>query len=271
MRTHVDTPPARTYQQKPVNLSDRFEQTHAADDMTRSGEMAEPDGGGLVSAAVGAISEHIRTHELGPGDRLPSEADLSRTLAVSRSVVREAFRALSALRLIDLHTGRRAVVAELDYGVMSSVIAHGLHTDQISILQVYDVRRTIEMRTAALAALHRSEAEADRIRAHGEAMGTHMESPERVMEEDLAFHLAIAKAAKNPVFALIVGAFEGVTRQTWPINWRSRTTPEEQIDMIAIHREVAEAIAAGDPKGAGEAMARHFDQSVRALVLAGLA
>jgi DNA-binding FadR family transcriptional regulator len=185
-------------------------------------------------------------------------------------VVREAFRALSALRLIDLHAGRRAVVAELDYGVMSSVIAHGIHTDQISILQVYDVRRTIEKRTAALAALHRSDPEADCILAHAEAMRTHMDAPERVMEEDLAFHLAIAKAAKNPVFALIVGAFESVTRQTWPINWRSRTTPEEQIEMIGIHRDVAEAIAAGDPKRAGEAMARHFDHSVRALISAGI-
>ncbi len=238
--------------------------------MNRPGEMVDPDGGSRVSAAVGAISEHIRTHELGPGDRLPSEADLSKTLAVSRSVVREAFRELSALRLIDLKAGRRAVVAELDYGVMSSVIAHGIHTDQISILQVYDVRRTIEMRTAALAALHRSESEAARILAHAEAMREQVDVPKRVMEEDLAFHLAIAKAAKNPVFALIIGAFEGVTRQTWPINWRSRATSGEQIEMIRIHRDVAEAIAAGDPRRAGEAMARHFDQSVHALVAAGL-
>ena len=42
-----------------------------------------------------------------------------------------------------------------------------------------------------------------------------------IMEHDLAFHKEIAKAAKNPVFSLIVGAFDGVTRQTWPIGWRS--------------------------------------------------
>ncbi|HMQ94345.1 MAG TPA: FadR/GntR family transcriptional regulator [Amaricoccus sp.] len=237
--------------------------------MGRSGETIDSGDGGLVSAAVGAISDHIRRHGLGPGDRLPSEADLSRSLAVSRSVVREALRALSALRLIDLRAGRRALVAELDYGAMSSVIAHGLHTDQITILQVYDVRRTIETRTAALAALHRSDAEAEEIGAHAEAMRRQIDLPERVMEEDLGFHRAIARAARNPVFALIVGSLECVSRQTWPINWRSRARPEEQIAMIDIHRDIARAIAAGDPGRACEAMARHFDESVRVLAAAG--
>ena len=44
---------------------------------------------------------------------------------------------------------------------MSMVIEHGITTQQISVQQVYDVRRTIEMRTVALAALRRNDAEAD--------------------------------------------------------------------------------------------------------------
>ncbi len=133
-----------------------------------------------------------------------------------------------------------------------------------------DVRRTIETRTAELAALRATPAEAAAIRAHAAAMRANVEEPEQVMTEDLAFHREIAIASRNPVFALIIGAFESVTRQTWPIGWRSRSTTGEQLEMIAIHADLAEAIAAGDTAGARAAMARHFDHSVRALIAAGL-
>ena len=72
-----------------------------------------------------------------------------------------------------------------------------------------------------------------------------MDDATEVMEHDLAFHLEIAKAAKNPVFTLIVGAFDGVTRQTWPIGWRSRQTAEEQIGMLDLHRELARNAVSG--------------------------
>lgn len=225
----------------------------------------------LVSNTIGEITRHIRTHELGPGDRLPSEAALSRQLSVSRTVVREAFSSLAAMRLIDLRAGRRATVAELDYGAMSLVIEHGVHTEQITVQQIYDVRRTIETRTAMLAALRRTADEVERIRAHALAMRENFQRPEQVMEHDLAFHLEIAKAAKNPVFSLIVGAFERVSRQTWPIGWRSRPSDAEQLEMIQIHIELADAIETGDPQSARDLMARHFDESVKALLAAGIA
>ena len=63
---------------------------------------------GLVGDTIGAISRRIREKDLMPGDRLPSEAILSKELNVSRTVVREAFRSLAAMRIIELATGKRA-------------------------------------------------------------------------------------------------------------------------------------------------------------------
>lgn len=228
-------------------------------------------GGNLVSTAIGAITQHIRANELGPGDRLPSEATLSKELSVSRSVVREAFRSLATMRLIDLNVGKRATVAQLDHGAMSLMIEHGVHTAQININQVYDVRRTIEMRTSTLAALRRTDAEARTILGHAKAMETNFADADKVMESDLAFHLEIARASKNPIFSIIVGAFQGVSRQTWPIGWRSRASDDERHAMNRIHIELAEAILAGDPQAASQLMARHFDESAKALLAAGIA
>lgn len=228
-------------------------------------------GASLVSNTIGVITRHIRLNELAPGDRLPSESALSKELNVSRTVVREAFRSLAAMRLIDMSVGKRATVAQLDHGAMSLMIEHGIDTEQINVQQIYDVRRTIEMRTAALAALRRTEKEAEIIRNHALAMQTHINDSDKVMEHDLAFHLAIAKTSRNPIFAMILGAFQGVSRQTWPIGWRSRKAEGKQEAAVVTHIELAEAIAVGDPQEARKLMAAHFDESITVLLAAGLA
>ena len=226
--------------------------------------------GDLVSSTIGVITQHIRINELGPGDRLPSENSLAKALSVSRNVVREAFRSLAAMRLINLNAGKRATVAQLDHGAMSLMIEHGVVTEQINVQQIYDVRRTIEMRTVTLASLRRSDKEAGTILHHAQAMREGIEDYSRVMEHDLAFHLAIAKASKNPIFAMIVGAFQGISRQSWSIGWRNRTSRAQRLSMIQTHLDIAEAVSAGDPQKAAVLMARHFDNSVKVLIDAGL-
>lgn len=224
----------------------------------------------LVSETIGVITQHIRSHELTPGDKLPSELNLAKELKVSRTVVREAFRSLAAMRLINLSVGKRATVANLDHGAMSLMIEHGVLTEQISVQQIYDVRRTIEVRTVTLASLRRSDAEAVSIRNHALQMMAQIGHPEKAMIHDLAFHLEIAKASKNPIFGMIVGAFQEVSRQSWFIGWRSRSAEGQREAMIQTHIDIADAIVLGDPLKASELMSAHFDNSVKVLIDAGL-
>lgn len=226
--------------------------------------------GDFVAGAIASITRLIRDTELKPGDHLPAEAALSEQLQVSRTVIREALRSLAALRLVDLGVGKRPTIAQLDDASMAMMIEHGVVTDQIDILQIYDVRRTIEARTATLAALRRTDAEAQLILDLARAMTDAFSDPAAIMEHDIAFHIAIARASRNPVFALIVGAFQGVTRQTWPIGWKSRADDDERRAMNALHEELALAIVDGNPQAAAMLMNRHFDQSTKALLTAGL-
>jgi Transcriptional regulators len=226
--------------------------------------------GDLVTGAVAHISSLIRDSELKPGDRLPSEAALSNELKVSRTVVREALRSLAALRLIDLGAGKRPTVATLDDSSMAMTFRHGLFTEQIDIQQLFDARRTIEARTATLAALRRTDREAGEILRHAKAMQGALHRPAVVMEHDLALHLEIARASRNPVLSLIIGAIEGVVVDTWPIGWKSRTSDAEREAMNRLHLEIAQAIADSDPQAAAHLMNRHFDESLKALAAAGL-
>jgi GntR family transcriptional regulator, transcriptional repressor for pyruvate dehydrogenase complex len=72
---------------------------------------------------------------------------------------------MAALKLIDVGKGRSARVSAVDHEVMALVIDHGVQTDQVTVQQILDVRRTLEMRTVGLAALRRSDREAHEIKA----------------------------------------------------------------------------------------------------------
>ena len=147
---------------------------------------------------------------------------------------------------------------------MGLVIDHAVHTDQASIQQIYDVRRTIEMRTVALAALRRSEPEAEAINGRAAAMRQAFSHPAEVMEHDIAFHCAIAVASRNPLFALIVGSFSVVTRQTWRIGWDSRSTDAERlanVDVPRAHRRSDRSPQTSCGRGGDGGAFRRFRQS----------
>ena len=226
--------------------------------------------GGLVEHVMEALQAHIRAEGLAPGDTLPSENAFATELNVSRAVVREAFRSLAALRLIDIGNGRRARVSAMDKSVLAVVLDHVVQTNQITVQQILDVRRTVELRTVALAALRRSDREAAEIAGHAAAMRRDFSDATGVMEHDIAFHEAIATASKNPMFGLIVGSFHVVTRATWPIGWTARATDADRLDNVALHEAIAAAIGERDPRAAEARMAEHFDNTVKVLLAAGI-
>jgi GntR family transcriptional regulator, transcriptional repressor for pyruvate dehydrogenase complex len=226
--------------------------------------------GGLVSQTMRVVNDHIRNTGLKLGNPIPSESAFAKQLGVSRAVVREAFRSLAAVGVIEIGNGRRARVGGIDETVLPIILNHAVLTDQVTILQIYDVRRTIEMRTVALAAMRRSPAEAAEISGLAASMDHDFAIASAVMEHDISFHMSIARASKNPLFSLIVSSFRSVTHHTWHIGWSSRRTDEDRRGSVACHIRIAEAISRQDAKDAEDCMAEHFDNSVKTLLAAGV-
>ncbi len=241
----------------------------ASGDVASRGALPEV-GADLVSLVVAHVREIIRAEGLRPGDVLPSEAGLAERCGVSRVVVREANRSLAALGLIDVGNGRRARVKAVDPEVLAVVIDHGVQTDQVTVRQILDVRRTIEMRTAGLAALLRTDEEARLIQDHAVGMRARLDSPDLVMEHDIAFHEAIAGASRNPMFALVVASFHVVTRRTWRVGWAARPNDASRLHSIACHERIAAAIAGNDAGRAQALMIEHFDNTVGVLRSSGI-
>lgn len=223
-------------------------------------------GKSLVAQAMDAVKAHIREQALRVGDTLPGESYFAEKMGVSRAVMREAFGGLAALRLIDVANGRRAKVGALDGSVIADSLEHALSTSQIRVTDVWDVRRTIEMRTAALAARNATPSQAARIVALAEAMSKDDQPHEETTEDDIELHLAIAEASGNALFNQIVVSFVPLMRVSVRKAWNTRQTPEQRADILGRHKRLAWAIANRDPEEAERSMAAHFDEAIGALL-----
>lgn len=225
---------------------------------------------GLVERAIIGIRSFMRENQLQPGAVMPSETAMASQLDVSRTIAREAFRALATLGIIEVSAGRRARVVAPDAAPLSMILDHTVMMKQLSVQQVLDVRRTLELRTASLAALRRTDAQAQELLDIVGGMFGALETPEVVMELDIQFHELIAQASGNSLYAIIVGSFRVITQQTWHIGWRSRATLENRTENIRCHHRIAEAINAQNPELSETLMAEHFDSAVNVLLRAGV-
>lgn len=224
--------------------------------------VASNDGGSLVERAMHAVRAYIRDNDLKVGDNLPGEGSFAADLGVSRAVMREAFGALAALKLIDVANGRRAKVGAMDGSVIAASLDHAVATAQIEVADIWDVRRTIEVRIAMLAAERRSETEALEIVRLADAMRDSAHDLAEMTKHDIAFHQAIAVACRNPLFNQMVRSFEPLMEVAVPRAWETRTAKARRTMMIDRHAALARAIALRDPEGARVAMEAHFDASI---------
>lgn len=225
--------------------------------------------GSLVQSAFRSIMDYIREKNLRVGDELPSESKFVDMLGVSRTVVREAFGALAALKLIDVGNGRRPRVGAVDEAVLALSFEHAVRTEHSSVQQIWDVRRALEQRTAVLAAMRRTDAEAAQIIKLAKSMRAAHGELRKQTAFDIEFHVAIARASRNPTFTLLISSFKLIMEQTCPIGWRSRQTKAERVQVFEQHDLIATAIGAQDPDLARQAMTDHFDLSTRALINSG--
>lgn len=202
---------------------------------------------------VAQIQGLIQEGTLGPGDQLPPERVLAETFQVSRASVREALRALELRGLIEGKQGGGTFVRALSTDdlipPMASALLAGAEMDQLM-----EVREMIEPHVAELAAARATPAliaELEELLARQEAR---MRLGEIPIEEDTAFHDALAVATNNGVLLrllhLVVDLLEE-SRARW---FQSADRPAKS---LAGHRRVLEAIKRGDSAAAYRAMFAH--------------
>ena len=153
------------------------------------------------------IREAIASGELNPGDRLPPEVDLARSLGVSRPTVREALKVLEALNVLESSTGPTGgtFVKPLDGAGVADYLMDSisllLDVDELTLEELWVARGAIEVPLAGMAALKRTEQDLAVLRSiieSDEHRDFHAYFP------DITFHTTIAKASRNRLLSLFM-------------------------------------------------------------------
>jgi GntR family transcriptional regulator, transcriptional repressor for pyruvate dehydrogenase complex len=199
----------------------------------------------LTDEAINKIKRMITSGELGPGDRLPREADLADRLGLSRNSLREAVRALSMINVLDVRQGDGTYVTSLDPALLLDALSFvvDFHRDD-TVLQFFEVRRILEPAATALAAERMPDADIRKLRALLDEVSA-APSVEAFVANDLEFHRLIAAGAGNAVLCSLIDGLSGPT--TRARIWRGLTQEGAVAKTREQHQAIYEAIAAHHP------------------------
>jgi len=217
--------------------------------------------GSVTDEAIERIRQSIISGEWGPGSRLPRESELAARLGISRNSLREAVRALSLLRVLEVRQGDGTYVSSLEPDLLleaTGFVAHLLGGE--TVVEVFEVRRILEPAAAAMAAVRIDEEGLAALRRELDRM-TEASSAEELVEADAAFHAIIAGAAGNSVLGSLLESLS--TRTMRARVWRGRLETGALDATRSEHLRIYEAIASRDTELVRTMAAAHVANSER--------
>ncbi|KQX08157.1 MULTISPECIES: FadR/GntR family transcriptional regulator [unclassified Leifsonia] len=198
----------------------------------------------VTDEAILKIKEMIIAGSLAPGDRLPPEKELSESLGLSRSSLREAVKALEVIRVLDVRRGDGTYVTSLEPRLLLEAMSFvvDLHDDH-SVLEIFAVRRILEPAASSLAARNATEPDLEKLR---EVVASVDQAADvaGLVEHDLEFHRGIAEAAGNAYLASLIDSLSSHTVRARI--WRGITQENAVGRTLQEHHAILDAIAAGD-------------------------
>jgi len=209
------------------------------------------------------LAAEIINANLPPGTRLPTEQQMATAMGVSRAVVREAVAALRAEGLVTTRQGAGAFVAMEIERRPFRLSVQGLAPIR-EVIDVMELRQSVEVEAAGLAAARASPASTQEIGQALAAVDAAIERGESAVDEDFAFHRAIAAATNNVQFWRFLdylGRFI-IPRQSIRVAAHRGKGQRAYLEMIQNeHRAIFARIEAGDALGARRTMRQHLSNS----------
>lgn len=200
----------------------------------------------------------ITAHELNPGERLPSERELSEQFGVSRTVIREAVRALATKGIVEVRSGSGVRVAAVDAAASESMRLYLRGRGRFDYRGVHEVRTMIEVQIAGLAAARSTTADIVHLTRICEKMAQPTDDVETMSRRDVDFHRAIAEATHNPLYLIMLDSIGDIMLE---IRRATIGLPGRVMEALDAHRLILARIRAHDTLGAGEAMREHLEDT----------
>lgn len=208
----------------------------------------------------------IARQKLTVGMPVPSEMQLTQELGVSKGVVREAYRSLAALGILETKSGKVPRIKAFDSSVLQVIFSFATLTEQVSSSQILAARRWLEAGCVQMAALNGDEEDFSALKQEMSLIREEFSDTERFLEHDLNFHLLLSQASKNPLFSILLQALHTQLTHSMRAGLEAqRNNHEYERGIIALHQRVCDCVCNRDAEGAMKAMDEHFNLSSDAL------
>ncbi|MGW0845485.1 FadR/GntR family transcriptional regulator [Streptomyces sp. NPDC002787] len=217
----------------------------------------------LAAEVSRRLIDHLMSGAVQPGDRIPSERQLTEMLGVNRPTVREAIKSLGFLGLLEIRQSSGTYFRGTDSDVLYRLFELGLVLGERGAKDMLQARAELEVVVAGLAAEARDEAGVELLRARLAKM---RECPDaEFAEADTAFHAALAELADNTVLRDVLKGMRAMIQR----GWVERTSEVRSREVAyADHVPIFEAVETGDAGAARAAMAAHMEGASRRLLKA---
>jgi GntR family transcriptional regulator, transcriptional repressor for pyruvate dehydrogenase complex len=197
------------------------------------------------------LGEWITERQLKPGDRLPSEPDLSTHFGVARTVVREALSKLKTLGVIEVYQGKGAFVAELPIELLFMRVRR-LNPNEFRQKHLWELREILEVQAVELACQRRTREDLVLL----ESAVRDATEPSLGGLENERFHRALAQAGHNPMLEQLI--VELVNLSSPLLQRVHNSDPNRVVQARAEHVLLLEAVRTGDSSRAGSTMRKHL-------------
>ncbi len=227
--------------------------------MTRQGAVR------LTDTVKGGLISLISSDKLQAGDKLPTAEQLCQRFGVSRTVVREAIASLQAEGRLVSKRGSGVYVSDTQPNRSGSLLM-GSPEDIADVREFMELRMSVEIEAAGLAAERRSETDLLRIEQAMSSFARHMQDKTLASDADRALHRAIAQATNNPRFGEFVDQLGERLIPRKALGAAFADSEEQMSFLLTIHdehRAIADAIANRQPERARETMRTHLDNGRR--------
>ena len=203
------------------------------------------------------IEQRILDGELSTGDRLPSERDLSQQFNVSRTVIREAVKALAQKGLVEVHSGKGTFITnDTSLAMRNSLNLMIKIGGEERTLDLMQVREILEPEIAALAASQISAEQLLKMRKYVQVMDETLDV-DKWTDADLSFHMVLAESTGNFLIPEIINA---IVDLLWEQRlWIGLTQGGPERGQFH-HKQILSAAEDHDPDGARQAMRNHLLQ-----------
>ena len=212
----------------------------------------------LYIQVVNQIENRIEAGDLKVGDQLPAERELAAQFSVSRTVVREAVKALLQKGIVEIQPGRGTFITNGIPGAVQHALGMLRKFDTVNgSSNLVEVREILEPEIAALAATRITDEHIAAMKKAVDIMETALTDAEIFVEADLDFHIALAKGTQNPIVLILINSIIDLLREQ-----RKRTglVSSGLARGQHHHKNILDAIIRHDSQAARQAMQDHLQQ-----------